>query len=104
MLHLNTTIMKKVIFSICIAATAICSSAFTTIENGKTNKFMKVYFQKPNGKYVSNPDVGLCSSSNAIHGCTLQYTNSTPGAENFTYSEKPAGNFIESENGFYEPL
>lgn len=88
----------------CIALVAIALSAFTATEPKNLNKLVKVYFQQPNGRYISNPELGLCMTSTAVHACTLYYPNSSPGDEQFFYNNRPAGAVIESERGFYESL
>lgn len=90
--------------SIGIASIAIAGSAFTTIKSETSNKLIKVYFQQPNGRYISNPEVGLCITSTALHPCTLYYPSSTPGDENFIYTQRPSGAVMESERGYYEAL
>lgn len=93
--------IKKIALALTVATFALGFSAFKTAE--KENRFSKIYYQMNNGKYTSDPELGICSPSTAIHPCTLNYTDSTPIAEDFDYANRPqTGTVVESSNGFYQ--
>ena len=89
---------KNVAFGLVVGVLALGFSAFTNASTG-SNRFDKTYYQLSNGTYSSTPPSGTCRNQNS-NPCVVNYIGSTPSAEGWTFSSRPAGTITTSGLGY----